>query len=121
MQDLRTFVPVTGLVMRGSSTPTVAAPDGWFNSGVITWLTGQNKGFTIEVLNWDGTTIQLFEDMPYPIAVGDTYTIEPGCSKDIGPTGCGKFSNIENFIGEPFMPGSDAILIYPNADGSVSG
>lgn len=120
VSDLRTFVPNSGLVMRGSSTPTDPAPANWFNDGVLTWLTGQNAGYLMEVSTWDGTTIQLFENMPYPLTPGDTFSIEPGCNKLISDCQ-DKFSNIVNFIGEPFIPGMDQILIYPNASGSVPG
>ncbi len=114
----RTFVPNTALVMRGSGTPTTPAPSAWFNGGVLTLLTGANAGFNIEVGAWDGTTISTFEDLPYAVQSGDRFTIEPGCKKDV--TTCfAKFNNVPNFRGEPQIPGMDAVLIYPNADGSV--
>jgi uncharacterized phage protein (TIGR02218 family) len=119
--DLRTFVPVSGLLMIGSSTPTLPAPVGWFDQGTITWLTGANAGFSMEISTWDGTTLILFENMQNQIAPGDTFSITPGCDLTIGPKGCGKFSNIVNFRGEPFIPGADQITIYPNSDGSVPG
>jgi uncharacterized phage protein (TIGR02218 family) len=119
--DLRTFVPNNGLLMVGSATPTDPAPADWFVNGVITWLTGANAGYTMECTSWDGTTIGMFENLPYIITPVDTFTIEPGCDFSTGPNGCGKFSNIDNFRGEPQIPGMDQILIYPNADGSVPG
>lgn len=122
VQDVRTFnPPANSLLMIGSATPTTPAPAKWFNAGVLTWLTGNNAGFTMEVRTWDGTTIGLFENMPFTIQVGDTYTVEPGC--DLTRLGdCNtKFNNVINFRGEDTIPGMDQILMYPNADGSVPG
>lgn len=120
--DFRTFVPpANSLLMVGSATPSAPAPARWFNAGVLVWLTGSNAGFEMEVRNWDGATIELFENMPFLIQAGDTYTIEPGC--DLTRLGdCkNKFNNVINFRGEDTIPGMDQILMYPNADGSVPG
>ena len=120
VSDLRTFVPNAGLVMRGSATPSTPAPAAWFTNGVITWLTGANTGYSMEIGSWDGTTILLFENMPFAISPGDTFQIDPGCNK-LGANGdCfKKFNNIINNRSEEFIPGMDRILIYPNSDGSV--
>lgn len=125
--DSQHFNPSTGLKMIGTSTPTLAAPSGWFNDGVLTWTSGLNNTFKMEVSTWDGTTIGLFEPMPYTIQPGDTFTIEPGCNKG---TDCNsKFigvklqdgsttdssGNIINKRSEDFIPGQDSILQYPDA------
>lgn len=117
--DHRTFVPNAGLLMIGSTTPTTPAPPGWFSQGLLTWLTGANAGFSMEIATWDGTSIELFENMQNVIAPSDTFTLSPGCNLTIGPNGCGRFNNIVNFRGEPFIPGPDQLMIYPNSDGSV--
>lgn len=114
----RSFVPSSGLVMRGSATPLAAAPTGWFVQGLIVFTSGLNSGFSIECTGWDGTTLSLFESLPYAVQAGDAFTIEPGCDKTI--SACNeKFSNIDNHRGEPFIPGMDAILLYPNASGQI--
>ncbi len=125
VSDLRTFVaaasplmsPANPLVeaINGSVTP---APTAWFNEGVLTWLTGLNAGYLIEVGQYTQPTIELFENMPYVIMPGDTFTIEPGCDHSIA-TCNSKFNNLVNFRGEPFIPGNQQILVYPNADGTV--
>jgi uncharacterized phage protein (TIGR02218 family) len=104
--------------MIGTATPTAPAPPGWFSQGLLTWLTGANTGFSMEVSTWDGTTIILFENMEFPMSAGDTFTISPGCNLTIGDCQT-KFVNIVNFRGEPFIPGPDQLTIYPNSDGSV--
>jgi hypothetical protein len=125
VSDLRTFVPAAypltspanPLVqaINGSTTP---APSKWFNEGVITWLTGLNAGYKMECGDFDGTNIVLFENMPYTIQAGDTFTIEPGCDHSVN-TCNSKFNNLVNFRGEPFIPGNQQIMVYPNADGTV--
>lgn len=121
--DRRTFNPSSGLLMRGSGTPSSPAPGGWFNAGLLTWTSGANLGFSMEISNWNGATILLFESMPFDIEPSDTFVIFPGCNLLAGATGdCfNKFNNIINFRGEPFIPGMDQLVIYPNADGSVPG
>jgi uncharacterized phage protein (TIGR02218 family) len=122
--DFRTFVPqaslspLAGLVMQGSATPMDPAPAAWFQEGVVVWTSGLNTGFSMEVSTWDGTTIALWENMPYAIAEGDTFTIVPGCLHDSG-TCFTKFDNIDNYRGEDNIPGMDQLMLYPNADGSV--
>jgi len=47
------------------------------------------------------------------VQVGDTFTIAPGCDKNV--TTCkNKFSNVVNFHGEPYLPGRDFLLTYPD-------
>ena len=112
--DAVTIVPSAGLLMPGSSTPTSPAPAGWFNDGILTFTSGPMNGFTIEIKNWDGTTLTTFLPMIYQPLAGNTFSIEPGCDKT-RETCFAKFNNIVNFRGEPDIPGNDLILLYPNA------
>jgi uncharacterized phage protein (TIGR02218 family) len=103
----RTFVPNAVLT---SPLTSLTGAAGYFNQGVLTWLTGLNAGLLMEVDTWDGTTIALFESMPFTITPGDTFKVEPGCNKT---TDCfAKFNNIVNKQAEPFIPGTDAIMNY---------
>lgn len=127
--DASHITPNSGLVQKGSSTPTNPAPAGWFTDGEITFTSGPNSGFSFEIKAWDGTTLTLFLPMPFPPNANDTFTIEPGCDKTPTATGCLKFqgystdgfqtivapTNILNFRGEPFIPGTDVQLNYPDA------
>jgi uncharacterized phage protein (TIGR02218 family) len=117
--DQETFIPASGLV---------GAPN-YFNYGILTWVTGANAGAAMDVANWDGTTIILFESMANPIAIGDTFKVEPGCNKGtdcntkfvgiklLDGTTTGAGGNILNKHSEDFIPGMDSILDYPNAMG----
>jgi uncharacterized phage protein (TIGR02218 family) len=106
----RVFVP--GVLTSPLTSPltTLTGASGYFDQGVLSWLTGLNAGLLMEVDTWDGTTISLFESMPFAIVPGDTFKVEPGCNKT---TDCqSKFSNIVNKQAEPFIPGTDAIMNY---------
>ena len=56
----------------------------------------------------------LFLPMPSEVAVGDNYSLRPGCDKTFS-TGKDRYNNVKNFRGEPNVPGSDQILSYPDA------
>jgi len=104
--DSITIVPAGSLLMVGSTTPTVAAPAGWFNDGLITFSSGVLSGYSFEIASWDGTNISLFGGAPMPFAPSpsDGFDIEPGCDKTIG-TCSSKFGNAANHAGESAIPG----------------
>lgn len=109
-----TIVPASGLLMTGSTTPSNPAPSGWFSDGIIHFTSGVLNNYTFEIKTYDGTTLIMYLPLPYQPAASDTFTIEPGCAKNTGDCHS-KFNNILNFRGEPFIPGNDLILLYPNA------
>lgn len=82
---------------------------GYFAYGKVKWLTGQNAGFSMEVKTFSPGVVTLAMAMPYPIAVGDTYQIMPGCDRTIG-TCFTRYNNIVHFRGEPYIPGPDILL-----------
>lgn len=88
---------------------SINSEEGYYNFGVVTWLTGLNEGLSMEVAEQAAGDVRLFLEMPYAIEVGDTYEISAGCDKAIG-TCKNKFNNVVNFRGEPYVPGNDAIL-----------
>jgi uncharacterized phage protein (TIGR02218 family) len=101
---------------RAFTATGLAHGSGYYTEGVLTWLTGANAGLTMDVGSWDGTTIVLFESMPFVIAPGDTFTAEPGCNHFA--TDCqDKFTNIANFRAEKDIPGQDSVLSYPSMTG----
>lgn len=90
-----------------------AKPDGWFDYGEVWWTGGANAGRKTEVRSYAGGRVELWEPMGLPIALGDTFTIYAGCNKALG-TCQAKFANVVNFRGEPYVPGTDAMLRYPD-------
>ena len=111
-----TVTAVTDRAVFAASVASAATADGWFNGGLLTWATGANTGRAIEVKSWIAGTgrLELFMAMGYAIAIGDTFTVYPGCDKRL-ETCIGRFGNVINFRGEPYVPGIDAMMQYPDA------
>lgn len=91
--------------------------DGWFSGGKVTWTSGANAGAVMEVKSHANSgaavAFDLWETMPFDIAVGDTFSVTAGCDKSLA-TCRDRFANIANFRGFPFIPGNDAITAYAN-------
>jgi uncharacterized phage protein (TIGR02218 family) len=93
-----------------------AFADGWFTAGKLTFTSGANVGFAVEVkthrVALDGVLLELWQQAPEPIAMGDTFTITAGCDKRF--TTCrDRFANTVNFRGFPAIPGNDFVISYP--------
>lgn len=59
-------------------------------------------------------TVILTEPMPFTVAIGDPLTITAGCAKTVAA--CRDlFDNIENYRGEPYIPGNDLLFKTPDA------
>lgn len=110
---------VTTVTARTVFTATLDGPavsHDWFTGGLLTWITGPNAGRAVEVKVWDQATgrIELYLPLGYAIEAGHRFTIAPGCDKR-AETCRTRFANILNFRGEPFVPGVDSVLSYPDA------
>lgn len=124
--DHRCKVPLDPLTRTGSVTTVTSRTTasvsidgdpvaaGWFDGGVLTWETGDNAGRACEVKTFDGSDLSLFLPQPFAMAVGDTFRVVPGCDKRL-ETCSARFDNVLNFRGEPYLPGQDALLTYPDA------
>lgn len=90
--------------------------DDWFNGGVLTFESGDNEGFSIEIKDWvqTGTLLTMFLPPPYPVVIGDEVRLYRGCDKKIA-TCINVFNNVLNFRGEPYVPGMDALVKIPDA------
>ncbi|MDX9689779.1 MAG: DUF2163 domain-containing protein [Alphaproteobacteria bacterium] len=95
-----------------TDTARTEADDYWIG-GLITWTSGANVGRKMEIRSFAAGVFELFLPMPSEIAVGDGYTVQPGCDKAFS-TCCTKYNNAVNFRGEPHVPGTDAVLSYPD-------
>lgn len=107
---------VTDRRMFAVSITDPAAVTGWYNGGVLTWETGQNAGRAAEIKDWNaGTnTVTMYLPLPYIPSVGDLFRLYTGCDKQL-ETCRDKFNNVLNFRGEPYVPGQDEFLRYPDA------
>ncbi|MEQ8307998.1 MAG: DUF2163 domain-containing protein [Hoeflea sp.] len=89
------------------AAPLAGAPANWFNWGVLTFLSGENAGRSMEVMTFDtpNNTFKLALPLPYQPQVGDVFSVSVGCNKTA--TECAnKFQNILNFRGHPRVPGA---------------
>lgn len=110
---------VTAVLDRTHLTASIDEPratDGWFTGGLLTWETGGNAGRAIEISDWVQATgtLTLFLPMGYAVVPGDAFRIHPGCDKRL-ETCRTRFDNVLNFRGEPYVPGQDALMSYPDA------
>lgn len=102
------------------SAPSVTESEdaGWFDFGVLVFAAGNNSFKAYEIKTWSGSPnyqVELYLPVPYTINVSDAVTITPGCNKIVNGDCFNKFNNVANFRGEPFFPGNDQILLYPDA------
>lgn len=92
--------------------------DVW-RGGIVTWTSGANTGTTWEIARdlTDNSPASLLLYLPTgkPIQVGDTFSITMGCDKQL-ETCTLKFRNTFNFRGEPYVPGTDVQLTYPDGN-----
>lgn len=96
----------SGLIFTANALTQAA---GYFTGGEVRWLTGANAGLRREIKEFVNKQIILVLPMPYAIQAGDTFKAVAGCDK-IFATCKTKFNNVNNFRGEPHVPGTDAIM-----------
>ena len=111
---------VTSVTDRRRFTISVDEPravDSWFKNGSIHIVDGPNNGINAEIKEWTQATgeIQLYLPVPYAITVGARLRLYRGCQKRLDEDCVAIFDNAVNFRGEPFIPGSTAVLGYPDA------
>jgi len=102
---------VTALTDANEFTGTPIKATNFFKYGRVHWLTGDNAGLISEIkASGSAGQVQLFLDVGMPIQLGDTYQIIEGCDKNFA-TCKNKFSNQNNFRGEPHIPGIEKSFI----------
>lgn len=101
-------VAVTDRTTFTDTTRTEA--DDYFKYGLLTWTSGLNNGYSMEVKSYTLSTgeFELFEPMPFDIAASDAYSVYAGCDK-FSATCKAKFSNLVNFRGFPNAPTQDQL------------
>lgn len=87
--------------------------DGHFTGGRLTFTSGANTGFSTEIKRHAAAggqaALMLWQAPPAPIAVGDGFSLTPGCDKRF-ETCRAKFGNAVNFRGFPHLPGNDFVI-----------
>lgn len=113
------------------NTLTPSEEAGYFDDGVLTWLTATNSGNvgTFQVVKTHlaaGGSILLQTQPPYAISVGDTFSVTPGCNKLLGINADGtidldghcihRFANGANHGGFFALPTNDKVFSTPTAE-----
>jgi uncharacterized phage protein (TIGR02218 family) len=111
--DLSTCSVLGSVTTTSSNRNITAAATGqvinFFTGGKITFASGLNTGLTMEVKNNPAENVfELYSQMPFAIAIGDTFIVSAGCAKRFTEDCKNKFNNVLNFRGFPHLPGSDA-------------
>jgi uncharacterized phage protein (TIGR02218 family) len=89
-----------------------AEASGFWDYGLVTWTSGANAGAVVEVQSsTDAGVVSLFDVVPVAIAIGDGYELTPGCDKRL-ETCAGRYANAARFVGEPAIPGQDALMRF---------
>ncbi|OUL98540.1 DUF2163 domain-containing protein [Variovorax sp. JS1663] len=92
--------------------------DDYFGAGVLTMNSGQNEGFQMEVYAYASDVFTLHLPLPFNPAIGDTYSVTPGCRKRWEEDCKTKWNNGNNFGGFPLVPGSDKVLGLGGTEGT---
>jgi len=77
-----------------------------YNEGTIMGATGANAGYSRTVASAGiitANTIGLFKAFLFPVTVGDTFTVLPGCDHTTA-TCSNVFNNLQRFGGFPYIP-----------------
>lgn len=74
----------------------------WFQYGVLTFTSGLNKGYSVEVKSNNAGLIIFQLPMPKNISIGDTYSVYAGCNKSLDHCK-NKFNNVLNHRGFPHV------------------
>lgn len=85
-----------------------------FAMGRLRWITGPNCGIEHVIIKATGSELSLQNATGLTIQAGDVAILHEGCDGRRA-TCSSRFANIENFRGEPDLPGSEILLRYPGA------
>jgi len=103
-------------VVSGLSNDTT----GFYTVGLLTFTSGDNNNLAFEVKSHSPGFIELWEQPPFTVSGGTTFSVVAGCDKS-AETCNAKFNNILNFQGFPFIPGNDFVGRYAVRDSSQNG
>jgi uncharacterized phage protein (TIGR02218 family) len=88
--------------------------DNAYGYGRVRWIESANSGMASAILRSDGARVYLREAPAAGVAVGALVELAEGCDKILA-TCRDRFSNGDNFRGEPHLPGADLLTRYPGA------
>ena len=86
-------------------------PNDHWKIGKCEFKTGDNAGRSMDIkANVSAGVIELYLPMTSNITAGDTVVLTAGCGKRNVEDCRGRFNNLVNFRGHPFIPGRDAVI-----------
>ena len=94
-----TLTSANGCTIRAAVYAT--KPDGYFVGGYVEWVSG-GITFVAFVTGHSGDTLSLLTAPP--LVVGTVVSAYPGCDHSTGANGCGRFNNLANYGGQPYIP-----------------
>jgi len=108
---------LTGVSSASAFTDTARAEAAdYFAMGTIRFTSGANAGLKpLEIKSFTAGVIQTFEPFYFPPAIGDAYSMIPGCRKRRDEDCRDKWNNILNFGGFKDMPTSS---VYSHIGGN---
>jgi len=100
------------IVLNGGSNRIINAnipqSAGWFNEGIIEFLSGANAGVTRTIKTHLTNQIEVTLTLPNVVQAGDTFRLLAGCDRTM--TTCkAKFNNLSNYRGYPYLPQNETI------------
>ena len=104
----RTGLAATATALAGSTQALVVtglapSPATLYDQGTITGVTGANAGTTRTAKQLTSGTVYLLKPFLYPVAVGDTFRLLPGCDHTTA-TCQTAFANLARYGGFPYIP-----------------
>lgn len=97
----------TGYVLQNSTKKQIncnfSKAAGYYQNGVVTFLSGRNINVKRSVKQSEKGFLILSTPLQYPPAIGDRFEVAAGCNKTTAVCQ-GKFNNLANFSGTPFVP-----------------
>ncbi|MGH6625138.1 MAG: DUF2163 domain-containing protein [Burkholderiaceae bacterium] len=110
VEALRVSGTVSGVTNRAVFATALGQAADYFGAGVLTWTAGPNNGLKMEISAFTAGLFTLNAAMPFNIAVGDAFTVVPGCRKRRTEDCKTRWANVVNFRGFPDTPLNDKVL-----------
>lgn len=98
-------ITVTATTTDQALITNAAAISSHYIEGTVTGATGANTGYRRTVAGTgNGAQLALFKPFLFPVALGDSFTVLPGCDHTTGAGGCAGRNNLKRFGGFPYIP-----------------
>lgn len=112
MAGRRRFARVVAVAGQVLTLDTAAPLAGAYALGLLRWFDGANAGLEDAIVASDGATVTLRLPPRFAVSAGVRVEVVEGCDKSLA-TCAGRFGNVANFRGEPYLPGIDLLTRYP--------